>query len=101
MSEQKEKWEEDFDEKSKTSYANGGFLTIDYGDRWKLDTECVKAFIRQALYEAVKEERERIYKKIDELDSLYINNEKNQNWMIPGGRWMLERNEVLSIINEE
>lgn len=55
-----EKWEEEFDQKSKTSYARGGFLTIDFGDKWELDSESIKSFIRQAISEAVEEERKRI-----------------------------------------
>lgn len=48
-----------FDERAGKSYANGGFLTIDYGDHWEVDADTVKAFLleREALaYERGREE---------------------------------------------
>lgn len=63
-----EKWEEDFEEKVKTSYARGGFLTADYDNSWVINTESIKDFIRHAISEAVEEEKEKSSMENKELE---------------------------------
>lgn len=41
-----EGWEEEFDEKAEKSFAEGGFITTDFGGDWQVDMSSIKKFIR-------------------------------------------------------
>lgn len=72
---QKQSWEEEFDEKAEASFASGGFLVTDYPgengvNHWCIDPLSIKDFIKQAIQTREREISEEV-EKIDGQDRLY------------------------------